>query len=189
MQAVSSVLQIARSRWLNTLFPVTTYYLASLLPTRFIDAFFGFRHRLLMRSAAGTSSQANASSSRLPRKPLPLPGHPSPEVASSEKFSSDEKASSESGASTKTSEEEGGRGVPLPHESDTILPQYAPSAPGSGSELPSPTGLESAPSAFSSGYVSETGRGEDDEVDEGNVGSEGSTPSRSTVLGESYVQV
>ena len=134
-----------------------------------------------MRTASSSTSSRGSGPSKLPRKPLPLPGQASPESPSSSKFpsSSSEKASSESGVTAA----EG----PLPHESDTILPQYAPSAPGSGSEMPSPTGLESASSAFSSGYASEAGREEGDEDD--NAGSEGSTPSRSTVLGESYVQV
>lgn len=168
-----------------------TYYLASLLPTSFTDMFFSFRHRLLMRGAISSSSgSGSARPSVLPRKPLPLPGEASPELPSSSKFASQTSERRTSSSSSGTSGSAASRGRGLPHESDTILPQFAPSAPGSSiapdSGVPSPTGLESRSSAFSSGYASETGKGEDDDQ---NGGSEGSTPSRSTVLGESYVQI
>lgn len=169
---------------------VSTYYVASLLPTSFIDSFFAVRQRLLtsVYMRRGVAIQAPAASSNRvgedrKRRKLPLPG----EVTSDTSFSSSAGASdSEGGHATTEAESQavspGSAGM---HESDTILPAYAPNAPASneGNSLPQSSVAspkESDAEAAEAGYsaaASVTGYDSQEEN------------ARSTVLGESYVRV
>lgn len=158
---------------------VTTYYIASLLPISLVDKFFALRQRLLtsnllrrgnvvpQEGAANMASSVQSDRSTKTRRPLPR----TPVNGSS----------SRSGATSETSEVL----YELPHESDTILPPYAPSAAETSSAHPSGPAssvgspVEADPPRSGSGYGSGF---ESPASDDGHI-------SRSTVLGESYVTI
>ncbi|CAD6564256.1 MAG: hypothetical protein CYPHOPRED_003234 [Cyphobasidiales sp. Tagirdzhanova-0007] len=167
--------------------PVTSYYVASLLPTSFVNYFFAFRQRLLMSSLLRHGAHGHSSDSpigrgarALPRRPLPLPGD-----ASSTSSAPASAASGSSPSSEGDVESDTGEGLLL-HESDTILPTYAPSAPPSTQASVPASGVGSPAQPPNEGHFENASQSHQGEEDESTASEEGA---KSTVLGESYVRV
>jgi hypothetical protein len=111
---------------------VRTYYLASLLPTNFIDLFFSFRQRLLTGASAKSSplgaqtlGSTGRSEGKGPRRPLPFPGEASTNSAKAAEAAQDQQE------------------LQSDVNDDTILPPYAPSAPGSAHSSTYPSQVHS----------------------------------------------
>ncbi|KAK9894603.1 hypothetical protein P389DRAFT_98841 [Cystobasidium minutum MCA 4210] len=140
---------------------VRSYYLASLLPTSFIDMFFSFRQRLLSNVSARNQADGQAlgkfTGNKKERRPLPLPGAAA--SSSSDRSSKAEEARNES--------------YSVDNE-ETVLPPYAPFDEGSEHSSASHSQAASPIDPESSMY---SGR------------SMPSSTSNSAFLGDSFVQV
>lgn len=116
---------------------VRSYYMASLLPTSFIDMFFSFRQRLLSGVAARNQKDGQSlgreNADKRERRPLPLPGA-APSAASIHR---------------KEKEDSHDESYSVDNE-ETILPPYAPFSEGSmassatHSQAASPTDIHSS---------------------------------------------
>ena len=136
-----------------------SYYLASLLPTSIIDAFFSFRQRLLTR-VAGSAHQDGSikdapNENRSERRPLPFPGQ----------------SSSERKQATGTGNDESY----VVDTEETILPPYAPFAEGSSMHSSASQSQAQSPMDPHSSVYSETSRP--------------SSAMNSTFMDESYIRV
>lgn len=170
---------------------VATYYLASLLPISFVDTFFSIRQRLLtstmlrngIQASGSAAASARASVESLEktpkpqRRPLPTPpastsSEPSSGLSDIEQLPSEEEGASQT-RSQPTRSQQGD------DETDTIEQQ--PDLKLAGSDVILPTAPSEAASTQASGISTP--------VDEGRADGSASDSSRSTMMGESYVQV
>ena len=122
--------------------------MASLLPTSFIDLFFSFRQRLLTGastksslSGAQTLGSTSRSEGKGSRRPLPFPGE----------------ASTSSAKAAEAAQEQ--QDVHSDVNDDTILPPYAPSAPGSAQSSTYPSQVHSPMDTHGSMYSERSASG------------------------------